>query len=155
MIQIQIKVIRIHQCIFQTERCEWPRIQISYIWIRIHHLETQNWTKWFESKSKWFESISVFFKQKVVNGQGFESPTYGFESITWKLKIALSDSNPSTIDSNPTDEKCFLTASFWRIEDSNGHKWYQGYLYSKNLWRTLTHTSREVRATQIKEIQQF
>ena len=121
-------MIRIYQCIFQTESCEWLKIRISYIWIWIHHLEIQSCTKWFESKLKWFESISVFFKQKDVNGQEFESPTYGFESITWKLKIALSnsnpsatESNPSTTDSNPTDRKCFLTVSFWRIEDFNCH----------------------------------
>ena len=37
-----------------------------------------------------------------MNGQGFESPTYGFESITWKLKNTLRDSNPNQSDSNPS-----------------------------------------------------
>ena len=121
MIRIQIKRIRIHQYILKTESCEWPRIRISYLWIRIHHLETQNYTKWFESKSKWFESISVFWRQKVVKSQGFESPTNGFESIFWKLKNCTKRFESLPTDSNPTDGKSFLTASFWRIKVSNGY----------------------------------
>ena len=130
---------------------------------------------------KGFESISVFFKQKGMNSQGFESPTYGFESITWKLKNTLRDSNPNQsdsnpsvyfqdrklgiatdsnllqTDSNPTDGKCFLTASFWRVEGSNGYNTSptaitdsKGIYTPKILWRTWWHTSREARSTQIK-----
>ena len=113
--------IQIHQCIFQTKRCEWPRIRIFYLWIRIHHLETQKYTKWFESKSKWFESISVFSRQKVGNSHGFESPSNGFESITGKLKNYTKWFESLSTDSNPTDGKCFPTASFWRVEGSNGY----------------------------------